>query len=537
MCAAPLYSAFLNDPGGKGDVPEASAPGKSAARFAIPGLPSSGDLSALKPGTVAFQAAHLTVILTTAYDVWAGYFDSDFDWVGGKVLPVQPRAGSDLNAYYDRQALKFFYSTDASTARTMYTCESSDVAAHECGHAVLDAHHLDYWSSLHPETGAFHEAFGDITALLTTLHFPSVRARLLKETGGDLRQSSNVTRLAEELGKALYAQYGKNASGATFLRDLVNTFRYKDTWTLPAVAPLTRLSSESHSFSRVFSGAFYQILVGIYELKRKADDKLPADEALVQARDEAGKLMATALVFAPPGDAVFRAIATSMFKAEQQLFGGAYFEVLRKVFSNRRILLVKDSRIFQPRHIKIVGGKPAAVKLGQVSVAGTAAEPMPPEELQRALRLRGEELIFARELGRLQDEKVVQYRAQRMISLRGKQYGPANGAKIPIQGGLTLNVDASGMVAFSGYYRAGLQDVRAIRDHVEKLAEHDRIYDAAPGDESDISHLITRGQPYYIDYDSEGNKVLRRAFIACGGIPNCLRTEFASEPSSQVNSR
>lgn len=506
--------AFLNDPGGKGDVPEIIEAGNNAARFAIPDLPETGDLDFAKPGSVEFQAAHLQVILSHAYDIWENYFGAPYAWFMGDVLPVVPRAGRDLNAYYDRAALRFFYTTDSLTQRTLYTCESSDVAAHECGHAILDAHHPDYWSSLHPETSAFHEAFGDLTALLTTLQFPSVRERLLRETNEDLRQSSNVTRLAEQLGKALFIEYGKNVAGATFLRDLVNTFRYRETWTLPATAPFTRLSSESHSFSRIFSGALYQILVGIYEANRKANKQVTADEALVQARDVVGKMMATALVLAPPGDAVFRVMAMSFFKAEQQLFQGTYFEILKRVFSNRRILRVQDANVFKP-HTQTVGAKTGGVNLGLLSMVGAKAEPMPPEELQRALRLRGEELIFARELGRFDDEKVVQYRAERMIPLKGKQYGPANGAMVPLQGGLTLNVNPTGMVAFSGYYRAGQDDVRAIRDHVEKLAEKKRIYDACPGDEADVTHLITRRQPYYISYDDQGNKILRRAYFSC----------------------
>jgi hypothetical protein len=174
--------------------------------------------------------------------------------------------------------------------------------------------------------------------------------------------------------------------------------------------------------------------------------------------------------------------------------------------------------MFKP-HTKTIGGKTSPVKLGVLSIGDTSPEAMPPEELRRALRLRGEELIFSRELGTLQDEKVVQYRAQRMISLRGRQYGPANGAMIPIQGGLTLNVNQTGMVEFSGFYRAGADDVRAIRDHVTKLAEKERIYDACPGDPTDISHLITRRQPYYIAYDAQGNKILRRAYVACARCP------------------
>lgn len=514
MSAQVLMSAYLNDPGVQGETPEAADPGTSAALFSIPGLPAKGPYDALEPKTPEFEASHLTVILTHAHDAWQGYFGVPFDWQMGKVLPIVPRAGLDLNAYYDRTALKYFYATDPNSKVTLYTCESSDVAAHECGHAILDAHHPDYWDSLHPETGAFHEAFGDITALLTTLQFPSVREALLKETKGDLHQSNDVSRLAEQLGKELYVLYGKDASGATFLRDLYNDFKYKETYNLPSKAPADKLSSESHSFSRIFSGAFYDIFAGMYDVIRAADAKLSADDALVQARDDAGKLLANALVLAPPGDAVYRVIASSILKASQQLFGDKYFAVLKKVFTERKILLVKEANVFKP-HTQTIGAKSSAVNLGLLSLDNTSDRPAPPEELQRALHLHKEETVFTRELRRMRDEKIVQYHAQRYISLRGKQYGAADGARVPIQGGLTLNVDDMGMVAFSGFYRAGVDDVRAIRDHVEKLAEKNRIYPAHPGDDADLMHLITRGQSYYIDYDAQGNKILRRAYVEC----------------------
>src|SRR3982751_2184111 len=98
------FSAFLNDPGSKGDVPEAVAPSASVSHFTIPGLPETGELDALKPGTVEFEASHLSVILPQAYDVWATYFGAPYDWEMGKLLNVLPRAGRDLNAYYDREA-------------------------------------------------------------------------------------------------------------------------------------------------------------------------------------------------------------------------------------------------------------------------------------------------------------------------------------------------------------------------------------------------------------------------------------------------
>jgi hypothetical protein len=102
------------------------------------------------------------------------------------------------------------------------------------------------------------------------------------------------------------------------------------------------------------------------------------------------------------------------------------------------------------------------------------------------------------------------------VRLKGKQFGPADGALIPVQDGLVLSVASAGTLTASHLYRAGLDELKAIRDHVQKLAQRDRIYDSKPGDELDLMHLITRRQPYYISYDAAGNKVVRRAFVACG---------------------
>ena len=53
---------------------------------------------------------------------------------------------------------------------------------------------------------------------------------------------------------------------------------------------------------------------------------------------------------------------------------------------------------------------------------GTTAEPMVPQELQNALRLRGEELIFSRELGRMQDEKVIEFMRGADVIIADAQY-------------------------------------------------------------------------------------------------------------------
>ena len=82
------------------------------------------------------------MFLTQTYDAWADFFGGDFGWQSGFAqLPIFPHADKDFNAYYDRTGLKFVYDAAKVTGQTIHTCESGDIIAHECGHAVLDSQH------------------------------------------------------------------------------------------------------------------------------------------------------------------------------------------------------------------------------------------------------------------------------------------------------------------------------------------------------------------------------------------------------------
>ncbi len=273
------------------------------------------------PGTLAFQYWQGEIALARTVRVWEDLFDRDFSaWESGRPLRVRLRAGKDLNAFYDRKGLQFFYDVDRKTGRTVYAAESLDVVAHEAGHAVLDVYQPGYWSSVDLETAAFHEAFGDCSALLTTLTDASVRAAFLEETKGSLRKSNLVSRLAEALGRALYDNYGPGSvSDPTRLRDANNSFRYAAPDRLSPSAPDNRLAAEPHSFSRVFTGAFYDTLIWLVarELKRE-----PSEAALERARRLAGRILGRAVETVPPGDARYATVAARMRDIDQTEEGG-----------------------------------------------------------------------------------------------------------------------------------------------------------------------------------------------------------------------
>ncbi len=85
----------------------------------------------------------------------------------GNRLIVVPQAGYGENAYYDRQSksLQFYYFDDEDGGR-IYTCLSSDIVNHEFGHALLDGIRPYYLEAVSPQTAAFHEFLGDLTAIL-----------------------------------------------------------------------------------------------------------------------------------------------------------------------------------------------------------------------------------------------------------------------------------------------------------------------------------------------------------------------------------
>jgi hypothetical protein len=266
------------------------------------------------PGTPEFRYWTAAEALRRVADFWSPLLPAATSWHStvGTRLRVRLDAGVDLNAYYDRAGLEFFH--DSAGRLIVYSGESPDVVCHEFGHALLDALRPQLWDAATAEVAAFHESFGDISALLSALQLPSVRTRVLLDTQNRLYRSSQLSRLAEQLGWAIRLTHPDSVE-TDCLRNAVNSFFYKDPQTLPPSAPASLLSSESHSFSRVFTGAFFEGLAGILAALG------PVSEAsLQQATVEAGKLLVKAITSAPVVPSYYSQIAGAMVGAAQPQF-------------------------------------------------------------------------------------------------------------------------------------------------------------------------------------------------------------------------
>lgn len=334
--AAATIRFFPNDPGATVGLLEVPPPGR------LPGDPPyqiEGRRYApapYAPGTIAFQQWQGEASLARTIRAWEDFFDRDFDaWHSGAPLRVRLRAGRDLNAFYDRKSLQFFYDTDRVTGRDVFAAESLDIVAHEAGHAILDVYQPGYWSLPDPETAAFHEAFSDCSSLLVTLGETAVRRAFLEEAGRSLRSSNLVSRLAEALGRAIHNNYGPGAlSDPTRLRDANNRFRHADPRKLPPRGNDETLTSEPHSLSRVFSGAFYQFVIGLLaEGVREGG----GEELVEVARRRAGRLLARAVETLPPGEARFRDLAARMAAIDREESSGGAGATLRRAFARHGI--------------------------------------------------------------------------------------------------------------------------------------------------------------------------------------------------------
>src|SRR5262245_7893631 len=265
-----------------------------------------------KPGTAQFRYWAAADALRRGSDFWGGLLPGKH-WQVGAVLSVDLNHGTDLNAYYDRVGLRFF--EGSAGGRTVYSGESPDIVCHELGHAVLDSLKPQLWNAASIEVAAFHESFGDISALLCGLQLKSLREGVLAETGGVIYRASRLSRLAEQLGWAI-RQSVPSAVDPDCLRNAVNTFFYRDPDTLPTQAPASALSSEPHSFSRVFTSAFFEGLAGMFTAQAAHDEAV-----LLKVAGDAGRIFVTAIRAAAVVPDFYSQVAASMLNVAHRDFG------------------------------------------------------------------------------------------------------------------------------------------------------------------------------------------------------------------------
>lgn len=289
-------------------------------------------------GTANFRFYATAAALRRTADFWSKIVPGGTTWQIGNTLPVALDDGVDLNAFYTRgefreaAGLHFFHDTVAG--RTYFSAESPDVCCHEMGHAVLDAIRPQLFDAQTIEAAAFHESFGDMSAILSALQVPSLRQEVIQETSGTLNRTSRLSRLAEQLGAAIRILHPDSVD-RDCLRNAANSFFYRDPQTLPPSAPANALSSEPHSFSRVFTAAFLDALAGMFKLQSAT----PTADDLETTSQDIARILVNAILTAPIVPDYYSQVAAHMIASSQTApFDGKYKDVLKSAFVRRGIL-------------------------------------------------------------------------------------------------------------------------------------------------------------------------------------------------------
>jgi len=283
-------------------------------------------------GTANFRYWTAVEALRRGADFWQARIP-DLQWHMGRKLTVVLDDGVDLNAYYDRTALKFFHGR--SSEGLVYSGESPDILCHEMGHAILDALKPELWNVGSQEVAAFHESFGDMSAILSALQLPVMRAAVISETDGHINRNSRLSRMAEQLGQAIRESY-PDAVDPDCLRNASNRFMYKAPTLLDSSGPASLLTSEPHSFSRVFTGAFLDAIAGML-LAAARDRAAPTDDELLQMSAHMGDILIAGVRNAAVVSNFYSQVAAGMVQAAGRI-NPAYPRPLKAAFVRRGIL-------------------------------------------------------------------------------------------------------------------------------------------------------------------------------------------------------
>lgn len=299
-----------------------------APKFQINGY--VGSVGANNP--VPYQAANIFVTIANTLNYIKSISPID-RWAATSSLTVIPRAGRALNAYYDRTSLRFFYDINPRTGNLFYLSDSTDVVAHELGHAILDSFRPDLYNSPYMETWAFHEAFGDFMSFVNMLQHDEVINVMLAESNSNLKNDNLACKIAEEVGNII-AVYDSSQS-SLYLRDINNNYVWSNPTTLPTVGPRNMLTAQPHSFSRIMSGTLYDVFVMIYE------DLVSKGNSRVNAIKSALNITVRYLIKSVQNVIVeprfYKRVAHGMLWADF-ISGNVYNDRMRDIFKNRNLV-------------------------------------------------------------------------------------------------------------------------------------------------------------------------------------------------------
>lgn len=428
-------------------------------------VPDANGNYLMEAGTDQISQVNAHAVTYNTLDLFEGYRGGGIEWgFRDDALDVVPHKQEGRNAYYSRWegSTNYFWFRSEGLDTTVKTANSSDVVAHETGHAILDGMRPGFFGGWDPETGAFHEAFGDCASMLVNLQHASNRDQVMQQTGGNLRQPNILAHLAEEFGAGVKRDNDDPSDDhKTYLRTAINSFTYVPPEQLPpGRGDEDHLGQEVHSFARLFAAAFYDVLEGLF-MQSIYDERMCPREALKHTADVAGPLLTRSIDLSSSQRASWREIALNMIAADQHLNEGRYSEAIKQAFLARDIVSPGD---FEQEELR----QASLPKLSQNQPFASS------EEAVQFVKKNGQELGLAQALPLEAQQMYTNDRGEQFVTLQYAQEVPVIGVEgfegytTDVHGGVTLVFGPDGKLT---EYRHDAVTDKVIAAEMEGIAQ------------------------------------------------------------------
>jgi hypothetical protein len=245
---------------------------------------------------------------------------------GAHQIKIAPHAFREANAFYSRRDESLMFGYFPSGRKMVFTCLSHDVVVHEATHAILDGLRREFTRPSSPDQAAFHEAFADLVALLSTFRMGRVvRFALLRGRRRDQRiitedritidalRRSVLIGLAEEFGSELTGVRGDPLRRSAALPegvDYLNQPEFREAHRRGEVL----VAAVMNTFLKIWTKrleALDPVGTGKYDLNRVVEEGVVAAAHLL-------RMIIRAIDYTPPIDITFSDFLSAMLTADRE---------------------------------------------------------------------------------------------------------------------------------------------------------------------------------------------------------------------------